>query len=95
MYRGAHSLKSTVVQARPSAKTTLGRGKITFARDIQFGNNIINASAEGASAIFIGMLFVWISKHCHSHTNDTRADETTVAYATVKMHPCIMNIYIF
>ena len=53
MYRGAHYFKSTVVQARPSAKTTLARGKFTVARDIQFENNIINASAEGASVIFI------------------------------------------
>ena len=55
MYRGAHYFKSTVVQARPSAKTTLAWGKITVARDIQFENNIPHASAEGASAIFIGI----------------------------------------
>ena len=27
--------------------------KITFARDIPFGNNILNASAEGASEILL------------------------------------------
>ena len=70
MYRGAPYLKSTVAQARPSAKTTLAQGKMTFARDIQFENDILIASAEGPSAIFKRIknaFFVWISKHCHSH----------------------------
>ena len=70
MYRGAPYLKSTVAQAPPSAKSTRIRAKTTFARDIKFENNVFNESAEGASAIFIGInkcFFVWISKHCHSH----------------------------
>ena len=48
MCRGAPYLKSTDAQARPSGKTT-------FARDIKFENNVFNASAEGASAIFMGI----------------------------------------
>ena len=50
-------LKSTVAQVRTSAKTTklLARGKMTFAHYIHFENSIFNASAEGASAIFIGI----------------------------------------
>ena len=55
MYRGTPYLKSAVAQAWPSAKTTLAREKMTYARDIQFENNIFNASAEGASAIFMGI----------------------------------------
>ena len=101
MYRVALYLKSTDAQARPSAKTTLARGKTTFACDIQFENNVFNASAEGASAIFIGInkcFFLCGFPNIVIHTsatvvtNESRTDETTVAYAAVKVHPCIIII---
>ena len=73
MYRGAPYLKSTVEQARPSAKTTLARGKMTFARDIQLESNIFIESAEGASAIFIRI------------KNAFRVDFQTLSFALVQV----------
>ena len=77
---------------------------MAFARDIQFENNILNASAEGTSAIFIGIKHInafcvdfqtVIRTSASIVTNETRVDKMTVAYATVKAHPCIMNIYLY
>ena len=64
---------------------TLVRGKMSFARDLKFENNILNASAEGASAIFIGIFLkkrlcgypnIVIRTSAGVYTNETRADET-------------------
>ena len=102
-YAGVHlNPKSTVAQARPSSKTTLALAK--WDSRVIFNLNITYLKYERRrrEPIFYVFEINVFRKMCisndfpsnwHSHKrecrlNDTRADETTVAYATVRPLRC-------